>query len=295
MNQANDPILALAATWSEQLGNALEAMADERPQFEILPASGQPDPDRVWWKQPIDASPGAAVWIGTTNEACTALGQRILSAAGVESTDPKELRETYLEVVRQSLGGFASAVGAQLSREVVCSDGSEEEPPGDSTAGCEIAVAASGAALPPIVFLLNKQMLEAVAGSPRADGAMEEQDPAPLSDEPENELSPRASSTLNLLMDVELPVSVSFGRTRVRIQEVLKLITGSIIELDRSISEPVEVIVNNCVVARGEVVVVDGNYGVRINEVMSRRGRLQESRRSLLPIHRSVASIPAAN
>ena len=71
-------------------------------------------------------------------------------------------------------------------------------------------------------------------------------------------------------MDVELPVSVSFGRTRVRLQEILKLITGSIVELDRSISEPVEVIVNNCVVARGEVVVVDGNYGVRISEVMSR-------------------------
>jgi len=44
------------------------------------------------------------------------------------------------------------------------------------------------------------------------------------------------------------------------------------------------VIVNNCVVARGEVVVVDGNYGVRINEVMSRTERLQESRRSLLPV-----------
>jgi flagellar motor switch protein FliN len=86
---------------------------------------------------------------------------------------------------------------------------------------------------------------------------------------------------------------VSFGRTRVRIQEILKLITGSIIELDRSIAEPVEVIVNNCVVARGEVVVVDGNYGVRINEVMSRRERLQESRRSLLPIGRSAASLPA--
>jgi len=45
----------------------------------------------------------------------------------------------------------------------------------------------------------------------------------------------------------------------------------------------VEVIVNNCIIARGEVVVVDGNYGVRINEVMSRKERLQESRKYLLP------------
>lgn len=287
MSRGNDPILALGATWSQELGNALEAMADERPKIDVIPSSGSPEGERVWWKQPLDAAPGSMVWIGTADEACLRLGQQILSAAGVESSDPKELRETYLEVVRQSLGRFASVVGAQLNREVVCVEGSEEEPPTDRTVGCEIVVNSGGNTLPSIVFLLNKEMLEAVARSSQADAPVEEQTPATESDEPKDALSPRASSTLNLLMDVELPVSVSFGRTRVRIQEILKLITGSIIELDRSIAEPVEVIVNNCVVARGEVVVVDGNYGVRINEVMSRRERLQESRRSLLPIHRS--------
>ena len=294
VNRGNDPILALGATWSQEFGNALEAMADERPALEVLPGSGQGDGDRVWWKQPLNASPGSVVWIGTTREACAVLGQRILSAAGVDSTDPNELRETYLEVVRQSLGSFASVVGAQLSREVVCLEGCEEEPPGDRTAGCEIAVSSGGNPLPPIIFLLNKEMLEAVARTSSGDAPAEEQSSGPALDEQEA-LSPRASSTLNLLMDVELPVSVSFGRTRVRVQEILKLITGSIIELDRSIAEPVEVIVNNCVVARGEVVVVDGNYGVRINEVMSRRERLQESRRSLLPIGRSATGVPARN
>jgi flagellar motor switch protein FliN len=289
VNPGNEPILALGATWSQEFGNALEAMADERPSLEVLPGSAPFEGDRVWWKQPLDASPGSVVWIGTSHEACAAMGQRILSAAGVESTDPAELRETYLEVVRQSLGSFASAVGAQMGREVVCKDGCEEEPPGDRTAGCEIAISTSGAALTPIVFLLNKEMLEAVARTSAPEAPAEEPASPPSFDEPEHaELSPRASSTLNLLMDVELPVSVSFGRTRVRVQEILKLITGSIIELDRSISEPVEVIVNNCVVARGEVVVVDGNYGVRINEVMSKRERLQESRRSILPINRSA-------
>jgi flagellar motor switch protein FliN/FliY len=295
VSRGNEPILALGATWAQEFGNALEAMADERPSLDVIPGSGQLDGDRVWWKQVFDASPGSAIWIGTAREACIALGQRILSAAGVESTDDNELRDTYLEVVRQSLGSFATAVGGQMSREVVCTEGAEEEPPRDRTVGCEIAVGGSGDPMPPMIFLLNKEMLEAVARSSPADAPVEEQVPAPVSGEPEQELSARASSTLNLLMDVELPVSVSFGRTRVRVQEILKLITGSIIELDRSISEPVEVIVNNCVVARGEVVVVDGNYGVRINEVMSRRERLQESRRSLLPIHRSGVGAPGRN
>ena len=83
------------------------------------------------------------------------------------------------------------------------------------------------------------------------------------------------SRTLDLLLDVALPVSVSFGKTSLQIREVLKLNTGSVVELDRLVSEPVEVIVNNCVIARGEVVVVDGNYGVRVIHLASRADRLR--------------------
>ena len=84
-----------------------------------------------------------------------------------------------------------------------------------------------------------------------------------------------ASKTFDLLLDVELPVSVSFGRAQVPLKDLIKLTTGSIVELNRSISEPVEVIVNNCVIARGEVVVVEGNFGVRIQQVVSRQERLR--------------------
>jgi flagellar motor switch protein FliN/FliY len=287
VNRENDPILGLAATWSQEFGSAYESMAEERPTLDVL-ASPIPEGARVWWKQSLDASPGSVVWIGADIETCTGLGQSILTAAGVESTEPAELKETFLEVVRQSLGRFATAVGGQLGREVVCTDGSEEEPPRDQTVGCEVTISLSRGALPSISFLLNKEMLEAVART-SANGESAESPDTLAAPEGQPELSARASSTLNLLMDVELPVSVSFGRTRVRVQEILKLITGSIIELERSIAEPVEVIVNNCVVARGEVVVIEGNYGVRITEVMSRQERLQESQRSLLPAQRLAA------
>ena len=80
---------------------------------------------------------------------------------------------------------------------------------------------------------------------------------------------------LDLLLDVELPLSVSFGHAELPIKDVIKLTTGSIVELNRSISEPVEVIVNNVVIARGEVVVVEGNFGVRIKQVVSRQERLR--------------------
>jgi flagellar motor switch protein FliN/FliY len=81
--------------------------------------------------------------------------------------------------------------------------------------------------------------------------------------------------TLDLLLDVELPVSVSFGKAQMPLQQVLKWTPGSIVELECGVNEPVEVVVNNCVIARGEVVVVDGNYGVRVQEIVSRAQRLE--------------------
>jgi flagellar motor switch protein FliN/FliY len=60
-----------------------------------------------------------------------------------------------------------------------------------------------------------------------------------------------------------------------KLRDAVKLTTGSIVELNRRVTEPVEVIVNNCVIARGEVVVVEGNYGVRIQEIVSREERLR--------------------
>ncbi len=81
--------------------------------------------------------------------------------------------------------------------------------------------------------------------------------------------------TLGLLLDVELPVSVSFGKAQIPLQQVLRWTTGSIVELECGVNEPVEVVVNNCVIARGEVVVVDGNYGVRVQQIVSRAQRME--------------------
>jgi flagellar motor switch protein FliN len=75
---------------------------------------------------------------------------------------------------------------------------------------------------------------------------------------------------LDTLMNIDLPVRVSFGTTEMALADVLRLTTGSIIEFNHHLSEPVNIIVNNCLVARGDVVVVDANYGVRILEIVTR-------------------------
>jgi flagellar motor switch protein FliN/FliY len=73
-------------------------------------------------------------------------------------------------------------------------------------------------------------------------------------------------------------VTISFGKAQLAMKDVLKLTTGSIVELNRGINDPVEVLVNHCLIARGEVVVVEGNYGVKISEIASRPDRLRSIR-----------------
>ena len=80
---------------------------------------------------------------------------------------------------------------------------------------------------------------------------------------------------IDLLLDVELPVSVSFGHSEMQLKDILKLGAGSVIELDKSVNDPVTIIVNHKPIAKGEVVMVDGNYGVRILEVESTAERIR--------------------
>jgi flagellar motor switch protein FliN len=77
--------------------------------------------------------------------------------------------------------------------------------------------------------------------------------------------SPR--NPMEVLMQVEVPVSVSLGRTRMRMKDLLGLAHGSVVELDEYVGDEVQILVNKQVLAHGEVVAVDGYYGVRITRM----------------------------
>ncbi len=83
-------------------------------------------------------------------------------------------------------------------------------------------------------------------------------------------------SSLEIIMDIPLEVSVELGRVKMQVKEVVELGAGSIVEIDKAAGEPVDVLVNGRMVARGEVVVIDDNFGVRITEILSLQERLQK-------------------
>ena len=80
------------------------------------------------------------------------------------------------------------------------------------------------------------------------------------------------SRNLDLLMNVSLAVTAELGRCTMRVSDVLKIGKGSIVELDRLAGGPIDVLVNDRLVARGEVVAVDDRFGVRVTEVVARKG-----------------------
>ena len=84
-------------------------------------------------------------------------------------------------------------------------------------------------------------------------------------------------TNLGLVLDVELNVLLRFGQRQLTLREVLDLKSGSVVELDRRVDEPVELLLDGRVIARGQAAIVDGNYGLRVTEIVRPSGTLRTS------------------
>ena len=108
------------------------------------------------------------------------------------------------------------------------------------------------------------------AGEPRGK---KESEAAPfLFDKTGEEKAPREKSSIDMLMDVPMNVKIELGRTKMSVEDILSLGEGSVVELDKLAGDPVDVLVNDKLVARGEVMVVDDNFSVRITEIIKPSG-----------------------
>jgi flagellar motor switch protein FliN/FliY len=271
-----------AEEWSAALTGALFAMTGEQAETCAGPRVDSP-PEGLGWQENLTVAEGARVLVRLPEAVWKSVGMRILQSAGIEGSDDASSKDAFLEVIRQSLSQVATKVGSRTGSEVEARSGREVTTYSQGFQWQEVALAFGGA-LPPCAIGISSELEGALTGQGReaqtAAAAAVTAVAQPTGGVPfEQETAPapatRNSKTLDLLLEVDLPIGVSFGRTQMRLKEALKLTTGSIVELNRSVTEPVEIIVNNCVIARGEVVVVEGNYGVRILEIISREERLR--------------------
>lgn len=93
-----------------------------------------------------------------------------------------------------------------------------------------------------------------------------------------NELNATELQNINLIMDVRLPIRVRIGSKRMLLKDVLSMDIGSVIELNQLANDPLEILISDKVIALGEVVIVDGNFGIQITEIGSKKERLEQLR-----------------
>lgn len=101
--------------------------------------------------------------------------------------------------------------------------------------------------------------------------------PAPVA-QLDDDGKPRKDVDLDMVMDIPVTISMEIGRTRISIRNLLQLSQGSVVELDRLAGEPMDVLVNDTLIAHGEVVVVNDKFGIRLTDVISAAERIKKLR-----------------
>lgn len=267
----------LIGEWATAFARSIEDMTSQRTTFEVagFDRTAERSTELLWRRQGLDLHPGASLFIGASPEVRSGIGGLILKSAGVDDADADTIDGTFLEILGQALGTLVRVVSGSLGRDVKSTD-ADAGPPDASLPTFRTTIHIGENPALDVLVCVSPELIELLETA--AAAAVEPPRAKAATGTGGTGNAPEKPRQFDLLLDVELPVSVSFGRAQLALKDVIKLTTGSIIELNRSVSEPVDVIVNNCVIARGEVVVIEGNFGVRIQQVISRQERLRTLR-----------------
>jgi len=197
------------------------------------PESQPEEADLQWWSCAL-----------SVDAAC-----RFMAGASMETWNALEVEAN--DGFTQFAGAVQEAAAARFGSGVLCEGMERSDQPEDED---WTAVVLKISPEESIQFLMSAEFVESFGAVPEAA------DPVPSNMWP---------GQADLLMNVEIPVSVSLGRKEMRMKDLLGLTHGSIVELDQELGDDVEIRVNNCVIAKGEVVAVDGNYAVRILKMVT--------------------------
>ncbi len=270
---SKDEVLAkLKESLSTRLGQALEGMTGNTQGCSLVPnfisfPEAETAENYLGWTADYSGGEKVQLRIFASPENWRLIGKTVLEAAGLDTFDDPSLESTYLETIAQAASSWSNDLsGLAGAKWEVSTTRPTGEAESNATTWAYHLPMSEGEAQ--VIIQISEELLSELLMQPPT--------PEPILQNAAVEQEISANPTqFDLLLDVELPVSVSFGRALVALKEILKLSSGSIVELNRAVTEPVEVIVNNCVIARGEVVVVEGNYGVRIQQIVSRQDRLR--------------------
>jgi len=262
--QPADYIAIWAETFAQVItqvaGAAVACVARPEAAAELAPAGAE----HLWVL--VTSSGGLRGEMGLRVPPATVLhlGQVFMSdPVSAEAPLTADHREAVIELLRQIAGLVSSAAKArwgEIQLRVEMSPAAPSWPPAETfwlqigeegPAGMALEAGLSAA----LVAELRAEKVE--AATPETDSSGEAAPPTDFA-------APVGS--MDRLMDVQLGVTMRFGARRLRLRDVLDLSPGAVVELDRRVQEPVDLLLDGRLVARGEVVVIDGNYGLRVTD-----------------------------
>ncbi|MCU1336592.1 MAG: flagellar motor switch protein FliN [Bryobacterales bacterium] len=228
-----------------------EALSEAGPEDIRLDWSLTPDPQDnaeawTWWSGGLSTDPRANFFIGGPEGTWEKFGR---------SGSSENTQENAFALISRC---FANAVEAQFGDRAAAQDSGPADAPSADWTRIAIEIRYPAGQWPNACCVLSSEFENALGGPVKIEPAIAAVPSRPV----------RMNSS-DMLMHVQVPVSVSFGATQIRMKDLLNLTAGSVVELDRALHDNVEVRVNDRVIARGEVVAVDGHYGVRVLELVS--------------------------
>jgi flagellar motor switch protein FliN/FliY len=243
---------ALSSPWKLELGADKSAQsADVARLYFAVSLSGNLQGTATLQVRTADALLLSQKFLGEPLEASAELNDQHKEAL-------EELLRQVAGVAETTLKGVFGELKVQLSR--------ADAP---STPGITVPLPASEASSGTLALelLVSNELLASV------DSCAAKLANPPTENRPET--LPHPDNNLDLLLGVHLNLTLRFGQRVLTLREILDLTSGSVIELDRQVQEPSDLLLGDRLIARGEVVIVDGNYGIRITEVEDPRQRIQ--------------------
>ena len=240
---ANAFAVSFAESLTQALGSSFQLRVLESPDLATRP--GQP----VHFRLTAEGGLRGQCFVELYQPQVADLGARRLGLPATDFTN--EHADALAKVLSAAMAGMAASLSPEYGDLSFKVDRVEDLAFGGMFV---VPLAASSGEDPdiPVLLYFDGQLLTALSGPAKTDAA------GNFSIDPAN---------LKLVLDVELNLSLRFGQRQLPLRDVLELASGSVVELDRQVNDPVELLLDGKVIARGEAVIVDGNYGLRVTEV----------------------------
>jgi len=270
-----------ARLWAEATAHVLEQSAGS--PFTSTPRSpataDEPSPesaaDSLWARFKVSGRFAGELAFQIPRADAVRLTQLLMSEPLDATVAFDESRADALsEILRQFAGVASTMCKSKYGGEVQFGLDANTPPEWQPSSRCPWIFAASKVDPLQWTLVISPELHVALDAPPSMPEALPAQSSAaPAAASPQSSEAPPAN--LDLLLDVELEASLRFGQREMLLRDILELHPGSVIELDRRVQEPAELVVSGRVIAHGEVVIVDGNYGLRITDIAQASQRLQ--------------------